>query len=71
MVLESATDGDRVVLDRDAAATGTVRGAVVGDMVYVKLDSGSAAAFPLGALSLLPATVTESKSWPPEGIETK
>lgn len=59
------TSGDRVVLGREGAPTGTVQGAEWDGKVYVKLDSGSAGTFATAELS------RETKAWPPEGIETK
>lgn len=60
--------GDRVRLNRDGAPEGTVKGAVFDGAAYVQLDHGVACTFRIDELDVL---APESKSWPPEGIETK
>ena len=61
--------GDRVRLKRDGAPEGVVVGAQVNGQVYVRLDNGVASNFDVDVVE--PLAPTLSKSWPPEGMETK
>lgn len=64
--------GDRVRLTRGEGADGTVVSVLEGgDDAYVRLDSGNACTFPVDELTELGAQASESKAWPPGGIETK
>lgn len=60
--------GDRVRLKRDGSPEGVVVGAQLERSVYVRLDTGVACTYDVDDVEVL---APESKSWPPEGIETK
>ena len=61
--------GDRVRVKRNGSPEGVVVGAQVNGQVYVRLDNGAASNFGVDDVEVLPPIL--SKSWPPEGIETK
>jgi len=60
--------GDRVTLTRPGRPQGTVKGKELDGGAYVALDSGASCTFPVAELELLQS---ETKVWPPPGIETK
>lgn len=62
------TNGDRVRLTKRGGGEGTVRGEPGADgSAYVRLDSGSSCTLRGDELEV----VTETKQWPPKGLETK